>query len=157
MVTDLAKAILEDGQIRDEELTEAKGVFRDCLEDAGLIVNDIGNDGSLDVFLPSLDGESDDQTGARAQALTQACRTNSDWELIIGLYTLVKMNPDNRDPYEVMAECLVRVGIRPDGYSSSDYAEEYESGKILQEYESPDASDEAKRFWECNSDPSNAN
>lgn len=40
------------------------------------------------------------------------------------LYYSAKRNPDNRDEHTIIAECLVRVGVRDSGYSAEDYARE---------------------------------
>ncbi|MDR0488931.1 MAG: hypothetical protein LBG99_05980 [Propionibacteriaceae bacterium] len=155
VLSDLAKAILADGNITDEEILQAKDTLRDCLQASGLTVYKIGTDGSLDTFLPSLTGESVEETGIRAQKLTEVCEKNIDWTTLAGLYNGVRINPNNIDPYVIMAECLVRVGIRPDGYSADDYAQEFETGAFFQEYSSLNPSEDADKFWACNSDPTN--
>ncbi len=63
-------------------------------------------------------------------------------------------NPDNADPYLMMSECLVRLGVRPEGYSPQDYKEEFEAG-VFQSIDSDDPGN-AEKFWSCNADPAHA-
>ncbi|MCL1923227.1 MAG: hypothetical protein FWG15_05155 [Propionibacteriaceae bacterium] len=151
--TDLGKAILADGQITEQEFAEIKEALRSCLVSSGFEVFAIGDDGSLDTFLPFASNETAEQTSQRAKELSESCQETTDWLLVSDLYYQMNINPDNVDFSQLMADCLIRTGLRPSSYTASNYINEFESGDIFLEFESPESSPQAAKFWECNSNP----
>jgi len=51
-----------------------------------------------------------------------------------------------------MAECLVRVGLAPDGYTSAQYMSDLSSGEFVPYLENQETK-EGQAFKACNMDP----
>ncbi|MDR1450701.1 MAG: hypothetical protein LBI84_11005 [Propionibacteriaceae bacterium] len=140
-----ARFILQDEKVTAEELAEANATYQSCLEGAGFTKVVINNDGSMSVVPPPA---MKDDSEAYSSLIRGCC--DQGWCDISALYNFVKGNPDNADFAQIMAECLVRTGLKPVGYSADDYladshAEDYQMG-----------SPEMQKYMACNADPAHA-
>jgi hypothetical protein len=147
--TDQIKAVFADGVITAEELAEAKQGYIACMEGAGYTVLLMDDDGSRGFKPPTPDTSSDEVEKQMA-----ACDAITGWGDIAWLWTQVRINPDRLDTATIMAACLVRVGLRQDGYSAVDYRAEMEMDPSPLSYEY--GSYESNLFYACDSDPLNA-
>ncbi len=120
--SDVAKAVLCDSVVSEAEAAEANESLRNCLEDAGLINIEIGSFGQLSVEFPP---GTDAATASVFDAREQRCETDSGWYPIIPLYNDMRTNPDKVDLDPYIADCLVRYGARPEGYTDADLDEEF--------------------------------
>jgi hypothetical protein len=149
--SEVARLVLADEYISEAELEEVKSGYVACLEGLGFLDVTVNNDGSqtlrVDVSLfPNAE---------EAQALEMGCGCSSGWLSVAPLFNVVRKNPDNADNYLLMAECLVRVGLRPEGYSAAQYRQEFEAGifySILEKGEGEDF----EKLNACNDDPLHA-
>lgn len=133
--TDFERAILEDGVITAEEYLEAKNRQIECirgfglsaeLEDVGAGMYQIQVSGSGDADL--VDAAMDDC--AKGTVL-----------VIEPLYVSTLTNPEDRDLYELLAECLVAVGFVEEPFTAADYLREQEvPGYIGRIMDDPEAS-----------------
>ncbi|MDR1450702.1 MAG: hypothetical protein LBI84_11010 [Propionibacteriaceae bacterium] len=142
----LARSILRDGKVTEEEAAQTGVSFQGCLEGVGFTGVVIEDDGSMTVVPPP--AMKDDFEAYNS--LVQEC--DGGWRDIFYLYSYVKGNPDNVDVAQIMAECLVRIGLRPAGYTAADYWSDF-SGDAL---DYPWGSPEELMFRACNSDPAHA-
>jgi hypothetical protein len=141
--TTAGRLALADGQISEAELAELKAVYVQCLEDLGFADIWIGQGGAMTVSAPP---ETEDNPDA-ADALVRQCGAQStDWDAIVALQYRVQVNPDNLDFAVIMAQCLVRVGLKPEGYTTDDYKVDFSSGVFDDYYNNT-------KFVACNNDP----
>jgi hypothetical protein len=114
--SDFVSEILRDGTITLAEFSESQERYVACLSDKGIEAAVVG--GANDV--PSVE-----MAGVDIDSLTReiyACQ--SDWVgRIDELYRTMQVNPENRDWHSLVAECLVREGLAPPGFSGEDYRE----------------------------------
>ncbi|MDR0416450.1 MAG: hypothetical protein LBH76_03885 [Propionibacteriaceae bacterium] len=150
----VARLMLEDGNLTSQEIGEAKSRYENCLTQAGFAEVEVEDSGEAGLFLPALENESSEATGERARALVGRCKADTGWDELVSLYSLVRGNPDNVDPYSLMAQCLIRVGLRDDGYSADQYMAEFRAG-VFKGYMT-EASADAAAFQACNIDPAHA-
>ena len=151
----VAKEALKDGVLTDMEVSEIRQEQISCLESLGCTVNELNTDGSSSITPPQTEGESVNDVTQTASQLDSQCSTQTNWSTISYLYTAVHTNPENQDMYTLMARCLVRVGLEPDGYTADQYKSDLESGVFLPwiaNQETP----EGQGFKRCNTDPSHA-
>jgi len=151
----VAKAAFQDGVITDAELAEVKGLMGSCLEASGVEVYELNPDGSGFVRPPQVEGEDPDVVRQRADEIMQKCETETNWPLVGSLYTQTRLNPDNVDMYTLMAQCMVRMGLAPEGYTAEDYKADFESDAFNPYNENQDTPD-GRKFTACNKDPLNA-
>ena len=64
-------------------------------------------------------------TDAKYDELSKDCRDRTSGQ-ISGLYFQINRNPENRDEFAIMAECLSRKGLVERSYSAKDYAAAFE-------------------------------
>ena len=142
--TDLARQILWDGTITAAELAELQASYTDCLENLGFTDISIGQYGQMDLKVPP--------GVANPQDLVEQCAQTTGWDGIVALNTVVQGNPDHIDTYVIMAQCLVRVGLKPDGYTADDYRRDFES----QAFDYVPGTPEDQKLYDCNVDPAHA-
>jgi hypothetical protein len=123
---------LSDGKITDREYTYFVSKITSCLSDLG--VKATYKEGNWDYTRPH--GVPDSRV--------DGCLSSSG-QSILSLAESVKQNPRNIDEDAVMAACLVRKKVVPDGYTAEDYKRELESDNFTFD---PNSS----AFEECNSE-----
>ncbi|MDR1450700.1 MAG: hypothetical protein LBI84_11000 [Propionibacteriaceae bacterium] len=141
-----ARFILQDGKVTAEELAEANAAFQGCLEGMGFSDVVINEDGSMAVTRPP--ALRDDYEAA--DDLVKEC--DAGWGDVSLLYNLVKGNPEAVDTAQIMAECLIRIGLRPAGYTAADYWFDFNGSGL----DYPLGSPEDLLLGACNSDPAHA-
>ena len=151
----VAKAILEDGVITEEEMEEVRTAQIECLENLGCIVLELNPGGSADILPPQEGGESFEVLTQRMNGLQQQCSVQTGWSIIGYLYSQVRRNPENRDGADLMVECLVRVGLEAEGYTAEQYIADLENGHFIPYLENQETP-EAQKFLQCNDDPLHA-
>lgn len=115
--SDLAKSILVDEVITDAEASEITTVFTSCLTGLGLSDVQIGTLGEVSyAYPPNADAATQETLTTQA---TQ-CETDTGWSPVYPLYVQVRVNPQKVDLSQASADCLVRIGARPAGYSADD-------------------------------------
>jgi len=118
----IARQILCDGVITDAEASEVNDLLRQCLVGVGFTNVDIGEYGTLGWSIPA----GVDPQVASSQELQ--CEAETGWGTVIPLYNDVRTNPQNVDKNQLIADCLVKFGLRPAGYSAADVDAEFDGG-----------------------------
>jgi hypothetical protein len=110
------KEVLNDYFITDAEYAEARASVIACVTEAGIDASYVPQ--SETSWALAIVGE---MTPAQAQKELQC---SLDWMgPIEELYDRQVNNPENRDPFDIVAECLVREGFAPEGFTGKDYLE----------------------------------
>jgi hypothetical protein len=144
-----AKTALEDGVISEAELEEAHQGVTTCMEGRGLTDVVVNLDGSMSFDDPGNVAPDVDASNK----IVEECEAESGWYPLAFLSHEMAGNPENRDVYEIMAECLVRVGLKESGYSAEDYKRDFEADAFdVWQSDTKKWTD----FAECNSDPAGA-
>lgn len=137
--TEFEREAIADGVVSEQEHAETVDRMTQCMADAGIEYIDKSS-GSEYTFPPSM-------TSAEANEVTTECeKTSGDWT-VNSLYSMVSHNPENIDDSILMAECLIRVGVVPPGYTAADWDAEMENPTALSAPGGP------PEVWECNDDP----
>jgi hypothetical protein len=132
-----AKQILCSGSITAEQVTEMNEALLACLTDAGITSASINEYNLLRIDVPT--GWSE----GRTTTVETGCEESTGWQPIIMLYGGMRQNPNKGDSDQLFADCLVRVGLEPEGFSGKDVAAQYATGIAF-----PDISGDP-RFDEC--------
>jgi hypothetical protein len=146
--SEMGRVILSDGLITDQEFSEIKGTYVECLESQGYTDIAVGDDGASTYRLPGSPPGNQEADPARDE-----CDLLTDWSLVGSLHLFMSGNPEHIDGYEIMADCLVRVGVRQPGYDAQDYAEEFTAG-VFARLDGGDAN--FAGYMACNADPAHA-
>jgi len=141
--SDFVRAVLEDELITDQELSEMRDKFTECLSAYALTDVVFDDDGSFSLNEP--DGADFDTVTDQVHG----CSVESGEVEIGALHSWIRRNPDNQDENTIMAACLVRKGVVDPSYSADEYAEDYADDDFP--YTDPTAGEEAD--LECNADP----
>jgi hypothetical protein len=149
------REILRDGEVSAAEMEEIRQKQISCLAQLGVEVYELNPDGSGSVRAPQAPGESVDVIQQRASDLQMQCDRETGWSDISYLYHEMMRNPDNRDTASLMAECLTRMGLVPDGYTGQDYMSDFSGDTFLPYLEHQETPD-ALKFRACDEDPVHA-
>jgi len=106
--SDFVKAVLADHKVTDEEFSESQDSLVACLREQGLKPAITTEDGRRVVNVPA-DADSscvDQWTGD-----------------IESLYWAERVNPHNENMYDLVAACLVRTKLAPEGFTGKDLEE----------------------------------
>jgi hypothetical protein len=124
----LARAVISDEVITPAELEEVRAAFVACMKDFGFkdVVVERGGEGNYG----GNDSVSYDPANPNAyidqvREIEQACSAPVEYIDIVSLDYAIWQNPQNRDFYEITAECLVRLGVEEPGYSGEDFRADY--------------------------------
>ena len=116
---DFTRAILADGVITSAEHMAAQEHAVQCMQMAGIEVwlnfDNIAADPLGRPQIESYEG-TPEQEVIQFECLMEI--GHIDW-----LYNNLNMNPNNEDPFDIIAACLVRNGIVPEGFTGLDFAE----------------------------------
>ena len=113
--SDFVRDVLRDGVITTAEVRESRERFLSCAQDAGLPVTlwESGDDWGTAISRELTEAESE----LEFQCFLQ-------WDgFIQGLYTSIAQNPDGVDRDDLIAACLIRHGLAPEGFTGRDYRE----------------------------------
>jgi len=116
---DAARQILCGGPITSEEIAELNSAYTSCMADAGYADVVMGEYGTLKITTSSsVPSKSTDAADMR-------CEDESGWYPVVPLYYNMRQNPNKADLNQLIADCLVRVGLEPAGFSGADVAAQY--------------------------------
>lgn len=139
--SDLQRKVLADGVITEAEMSALQDAFRACVTTYGITNVSFDVDGSMSLKPPT--SWTQDQVNA---VVSECGSTTIDGPDLI--FNELRRNPQHADEAELMAACLVRVGLAPAGYTAQDYRTD-----------SPDNypfDSKSDKFGKCVSDPVNA-
>ena len=138
--TDLQKTILADEKITDQENNEVRTAFVSCMAEFNIQV-ELQERDSIKSQAPS------GMTDEKYEEISKDCRAKTSSQ-ISGLYFQINRNPENKDEFAIMADCLSRSGLVEKGYSAKDYA----SGFSTQDFPFDETD---PRYRACGLDPLN--
>jgi hypothetical protein len=101
--SDLAKKIIEDGQISAEEFAEVKNSYVKCETDLGFTVETLNDDGSAVINYNT----ADSSVLKADEKLDQECSADTDWVTILMAYGMQMHDPEDLPYGEVFYNCLV--------------------------------------------------
>lgn len=109
---ELAREVLADYWVTDEEYARARAPIPGCLAERGFIAT-LPPDGGLEVAAdPTHWGDrdlEDPEVAAAGEAAIEACENGSEW---IGMYYWdMRSNPEAWDYWEALARCAERLGL----------------------------------------------
>jgi hypothetical protein len=108
---------LEDSQITEQELLEAEEIISVCYESHGFSV-------TWDKYgHPEATRVSGNEDGAEVIGICDFADGGVQM-----LYYQISANPDNEDPFDIRAECLMEKGLVPSGFSGKDLESLYDNG-----------------------------
>jgi hypothetical protein len=146
---ELSRSILADGVITAQEISELKQTYMVCLIGSGFSDVEIGQNGEESLTIPeAMKGDPE-----RANEAVSQCASDTGWFYVADLYWSMAGNPDNEDMFVIMSECLVRIGLKPSGYTPDQYKLDLEQG-VFDRIEV--GSTDAEKFHACNLDPAHA-
>ena len=137
------RSVIADGKITDQEWAEVAPRLKSCLRGKGLNFTGFLPDGSYHV------DNNPNMSGQETNDALPGCEFASG-EMAIGLLRhAMATNPDNIPVSQVMAQCLIRLGVVGPDYTPADYDRDVptESFPYL------DRSTGEKNFWKCNENP----
>ncbi|MDR2975557.1 MAG: hypothetical protein LBV00_12775, partial [Propionibacteriaceae bacterium] len=103
--SDRAKQILCGGSITAEHVAEMNAALKSCLGDAGFRDVTVDEYGVMDITTSS------DVAEGRVSVAERVCEDTTGWYPIVSLYGNMRQNPNKGDMYQLLAQCLVRVGL----------------------------------------------
>lgn len=131
--TDFERKILDDDVITRAEFLEAKSLYYRCLRSYGLVVTP--NDPQSDLGGFSVGGTWDESVVNTALAECPA----GTIDVIEPLYASMVKNPEKRHLNDLLAECLVAVGVVEPPFTGKDYARESQHSEFnLRVMDDPD-------------------
>lgn len=136
--SDLQRTILKDGTITEAEATQVRNDVVSCLEAAGYTNVSYGAEGLNYSSTSKMDPNAPDNEADRCLKDTEGP--------VLALYEQVRRNPSNEDEAELMAGCLTKSGLVPQGYTAADYRKDMESN-------TPSFDTESQKFRDCAADP----
>ncbi len=157
--TDLAKGILKDGKITDEEWEEAKNALIACAAEKGVTVK-FENSQTSAMSWKAPAGTSDDDFKKMGED-ERACETSTDFEAISAIVDFSANNPNNEDLTGDVVKCLVSNGLAGDGMTAEEYkqimSDEDRMANTFGRYTDPSRpeydSAGAQKFESCHDDP----
>lgn len=106
--SEFVRSVLADHQVTDEELLESQDSLVACLRDSGFEPTVTSDGGRRTVNVPADADPSciDEWTGP-----------------IEDLYWAERVNPENENMFDLVAACLARLDLVPDGFTGADLEE----------------------------------
>jgi hypothetical protein len=140
--SDFVRQVLADEQITDAEYAEMTTQLSSCLADQGITLNSISPAEGMNTSLAPNGGDT--------HAIVDGCSTESGEDSIGALRDFMAVNPDNLDTLTITADCLVKSGTVPPGYSADDLSTDITGQFADVESLSPDLHE---AFVSCTADP----
>lgn len=137
---DIQREVLRDGTITDAEYQELMTAFEQCVTGSGLTLTWEGTDGGF-----TIDGGDPD----KEQPILDRCTHDTEGQVTM-LYREMRRNPENRDERQIMAACLVRIGLVDRAYTAADYERDFDTEPKPAFFSDP-------AFGRCSSDPLGTN
>lgn len=130
--SDFENRVLSDGEIDRVEYEEAMNRFAECMASLGVEVTYENQSGYFISEVADL---------ARYDEFVDGCRVGTNF-LIEPLYVDILVNPENLEPEDAIAECLVRHGVAPSSFEGEDFRQLSEGpGGLIEIPESSEWSD----------------
>ena len=126
--SDFEREVLSDGILTATEYREAVTLLVDCMADAGVEVA-IEEQGDFYIY-STTDGDGFDSV--------QPICSEGTTRIIEPLYVQMVSNPTNGDLHSLRAECLVKSGLAPEGYSLDDYRSDMSGTTEIVDIQSPE-------------------
>ncbi|MDR0433196.1 MAG: hypothetical protein LBH48_07850 [Bifidobacteriaceae bacterium] len=121
--SEFVASVLSDYSITEEEYSEVLDKQLACMIERG-VEADLQSNGNGSKFI-NYHLETGDE--AAKQEVFNECWTL--WDGGLGsLYEQILSNPNNEDRYVLTAECLIRVGLAPEGFTTDELRELEDSG-----------------------------
>jgi len=120
--SDVVKQMLCDGGLTPEDVAELKAAFTSCLADVGITDVEFGDYGTMRITVPS---SVSDQA---VDAAKGSCEDGTGWYPVASLYYNMRQNPNKGDLDQMIADCLVRVGLEPAGFDGADVKAQFSDG-----------------------------
>lgn len=140
--SDFVRAVLSDSQVTDQEYSEMRSAFSNCLSASGISI-EFKEDGSFTTKSPT------SMSNDTSHANTVRCSKESGEDLIGSLYSFVHRNPERLDENTIMAACLVRQKVVTADYDSKDFARDSVAG----DFTFTDPTNGQKALETCSADP----
>lgn len=112
---EFVRNVIRDEEISEQEWAEVVTRFEGCLEEHEIELVEYEEDGAYGVERGA--GLSDE----RVQDAMTECESESGEAVLGRLWHSQRQNPSNRDPNELIYECLVRIGALDPSYSLENY------------------------------------
>ena len=113
--------VLEDNTISDEEILELAHQHTQCMHDAGY--TDYHADPITNDFL--IGYNLDDNESQKAQEQDQLCANQTNFLFIHSIYSTMRQNPNNAAQEDIIAACLVKLGVVDPSYTGQQFQEEF--------------------------------
>lgn len=136
---DMQRAVLQDGKITEQEHGQIQDAFGQCIAAQGFSEYEYHNDDTYSFRQPK--GWSHDQV----DEVEDKCEKDTRGE-VLGLYFQMRKNPQCEDRMELMASCLVRSKLVPEGYTGADYMRDGDRSTFQFDIHDP-------RLKQCSDDP----
>jgi hypothetical protein len=114
--SDFEQEALADEKISDQEFAEMENRFSQCLTDHRLTFSGFEPGGSFEF------GFAGGMKSDEANRISDDCSASSGLNTIGSVYFQIQRNPQNLDWNTIVAACLVKKKVVPEGYSASDYS-----------------------------------
>ncbi len=112
---DFVRDVIRDEEITEQEWAEVVKRFDDCLDEHDIELVEYEEDGAYGVERGA--GLSDE----RVQDAMKECEGESGETVLGRLWHSQRQNPSNRDPNELIYDCLIRLGALDPSYSLENY------------------------------------
>jgi len=120
VVSDTAKQMLCSGTgLTAEDVVEVQAAMRACLADAGITQVEFMEYSRMSITQPA------GMPQTAFDSVESACESQSGYYPISSLYFSMRQNPNKADVDQLIADCLVRAGLRPAGFTGQDVRAEY--------------------------------
>lgn len=127
--SDFVRQVLDDDHISQAERDEARARFAECVNSSGSVVaRDLGD--GWDFTGPGIDTDE-------YRTVVESCDQKSGASTLSMYFQAMRDNPQNLDPYDLMALCLVKKGVVEPNYSAADYDRDLEAYFALPEDSRP--------------------
>lgn len=118
---EFALSVLQDGVVSQAEYLEARSQLMKCVKDAGVEnIRILEGEQGYEV-----NGTPEDPEGKRAWEVVDKCGKDLAFPPIEAFYNTMKLNPNNEDPNQLIAACLVLHKVVDPSYSADDYQREF--------------------------------
>ncbi|SNU01181.1 hypothetical protein SAMN06298212_1085 [Ruaniaceae bacterium KH17] len=120
-LSDFERKVFEDGVVSQAEYDEAFGLWAACVKERGVQVGDTGRDEFGFYWQNTItsvndSAEEDEQMRRDVHECSQGT-----WIFIDNVYRDQVLNPESRDWFDGIAECLVDAGLVEKGFTREDY------------------------------------
>lgn len=141
--SDFVREVIADGSISDQEWAETGDRLEQCLTGKNIEFLGFKDDGSYGY-------NAGNRTLEEIEPILEECEASSGESWINMLRIAAKTNPGNEPPEVVVRECMIRLGVVDNSYSSEDFLRDVETLEFPLSPSGPGLDG----FWACNADPS---